>query len=359
MKTIVRILLTLTLSLVILGSFLIFSAKGLNVFMSHLWKVIAAFVGMIVASVFPYKYYKDSSKIMMFIAVGLLLATLLFAPDIKGASRWINLKVIRFQPSELAKLFLIIHLSVLIAAKGKKIEDYKNGLVYPLFWIFIISVLILIQPNVSTSMIVLFTSFTMLFVGGARIKHLASITGTAGFAGIAAMMTFHHSRQRVLTYINGLIQGTSANLQVVQSKIALGSGGIIGLGLGQSKQSNLFLPEPHNDFIFSVLGEEFGFMGTLLILFAYLVIFFLGLIIAKKTKDEFGQLLAFGISFMIVISAFLHAAVGIGIVPTTGITLPFISFGGTSIIVFCTSIGILINIGWQNKDKKLRIKKIK
>ncbi len=359
MKTVIRMLFTLTLGLVILGSFLIFSAKGLNVFMSHLWKVIAAFVGMIIASAVPYKYYKDYSKIFMIIATVLLIATLIFAPDIKGASRWINLKVIRFQPSELAKLFLIIHLAVMISVKGKKIEDYKNGLVFPLFWIFIISVLILVQPNVSTSMIVLFTSFTMLFVGGARIKHLASITGTAGFAGLAAMMSFHHSRERVLTFVDGLIKGTSANFQVVQSKIALGSGGIVGLGLGQSRQSNLFLPEPHNDFIFSVLGEEFGFLGTLLILVAYLLIFFLGLIIAKKTKDEFGQLLAFGISFMIVISAFLHAAVGIGIVPTTGITLPFISFGGTSIIVFCTSVGILINIGLQSKDKKLRFKKIK
>lgn len=358
MKILIRTLLTITLGLVILGSFLIFSAKGLNVFMSHLWKVIAAFIGLIFASVVPYRYYKDYSKVFMIIAVLLLLATLIFAPDIKGASRWINLKVIRFQPSELAKLLLIIHLAVLIAQKGKKIEDYKNGLVFPLVWIFVISVLILIQPNVSTSMIVLFTSFTMLFVGGARIKHLAGIVGTAGFAGGTVMMIFPHSRSRVFAYIDSVINGNVGH-QLKQSLVALGSGGVTGLGLGQSRQSNLFLPEPHNDFIFSVLGEEFGFIGTLLILFAYLSIFIIGLIIAKKTKDEFGQLLAFGISFMIVISAFLHAAVGIGIVPTTGITLPFISFGGTSIIVFCISIGILINIGLQNKDKKLRLGKAK
>lgn len=359
MKVLTRTLITITLSLVILGSFLIFSAKGMDLFISHLWKVLVALIGLIVFSSIPYTKYRDYSKYFIIFAVVLLIITLLFSPDVKGAARWINLKFIRFQPSELAKLLLMMHIAVLIEEKGKNITDYKNGLVYPLFWIFLITLLILIQPNVSTSLIVLFTSFVLLYIGGARLIHLGSIVGVASVFGGMAIMLFAHSRHRVITFVNSLVHGGSINMQVLQSKIALGSGGFLGLGIGMSRQSDLFLPEPHNDFIFSILGEELGFAGTLLILAAYLVIFLIGLIIAKKAKDKFGQLLAFGISFMVVTSAFLHAAVGMGVVPTTGITLPLVSFGGTSIIVFGISIGILINIGMQSKLKKVRVRKRK
>ncbi len=355
MKKLKRILISITLSLIILGSFLIFSAKGMDLFISHLWKVAAALIGLIFFSMFPYKQYQNWSKPLMILAIALLLSTVFFAPSVKGAARWIDLKFIRFQPSELAKLLLLIHLAVLIQKKGKDIENYKKGLVYPLFWIFITAFLILIQPNVSTSLIVLFTSFTLLFVGGAKFKHLSGIVATAVIIGGMAIMIFPHSRHRVITYADSFVNGTSINMQVLQSKIALGSGGFLGLGIGESRQSDLFLPEPHNDFIFSVLGEELGFIGAFLVLSAYLAIFLVGLIIAKRTKDEFGQLLAFGISFMIVTSAFLHAAVGIGILPTTGITLPFVSFGGTSIIVFCISTGILINIATQGQKKKVKV----
>ncbi len=149
------------------------------------------------------------------------------------------------------------------------------------------------------------------------------------------------------------------NIQVLQAKIGLGSGGIIGIGIGQSRQSDLFLPESYGDFIFSILGEQFGLLGTSLVLSLFFVLFVAGILIAKKSDDQYGQLLGFAISFNIILSAFINAGVVTGLMPTTGITLPFISFGGTSIILFSASIGILINIANQgNKRKSLRISKI-
>jgi len=223
-------------------------------------------------------------------------------------------------------------------------------------WVGAVCGLIFLQPNVSTTIIVALTSFVLLFVGGARILHLGSILTSLIVAGGLGAMIFPHSRGRILTFINGITEGGNVNIQVLQSKIALGSGGLFGLGIGHSRQSDLFLPEPHNDFVFSVVGEELGFLGAIIILFAYMLIFLAGMLIAKRAKDNFGQLLAFALSFTIVVSAFIHVAVGLGLLPTTGITLPFISFGGTSIIIFSISIGILINIA-KSSEKHYEMRK--
>jgi len=248
-----------------------------------------------------------------------------------------------------------MHLAVMIERKGDEIKDFNGSLKFMLLWIAAVCGLIFLQPNVSTTIIIALTSFILLFVGGARFLHLGTIlTGVAFLGGIGAML-FPHSRERILSFFNSLFEGGNVNLQVLQSKIALGSGGMFGLGIGHSRQSDLFLPEPHNDFVFSVVGEELGFIGALFILFSYMAIFFVGLLIAKRAKDNFGQLLAFGLSFTIVSSAFIHVGVGLGILPTTGITLPFISFGGTSIIIFSISIGILINIAMStNRHMEIR-----
>ncbi len=355
MKNLSRILIGIVIFLVLLGSIVIFSARGYSFFFSHIGKVAFSIAAFILFAVIPYKSYRNVSKYML---IGIIIALVytLFLPAVKGASRWLNLGFITFQPSEFAKIFLLIHLAVLIEQKGERIKDFNNGLVFLLLWIGGVSGLIFIQPNVSTTIIVIFSSFIMLFIGGARIPHMLAILGGIVITGIAGAMSFPHSRQRILTFVSSVIEGGSINLQVLQSKIALGSGGLFGLGMGQSKQSNLFLPEPHNDFVFSVVGEELGFFGALAILLAYTAIFLVGLLIAKKAKDDLGQLLAFGISFTIVLSAFIHVGVGVGLLPTTGITLPFISFGGTSIIIFSMSLGILINIG-RVADKHIQLRR--
>lgn len=369
MKIAVRILISIVLSLMLLGAVLVFTASSTYsdvrfdniyfLFKSHLSKMVFAIVIGILFSIIPYQYYNKYSKQALLVVIVMLILTVLLAPKFKGASRWINLGIIRFQPSELAKLVLFMHLAGMIERKGKLIQDFKNGFKYTLISIFAVAGLVVLQPNMSTAMIIVFTSFTLLYIGGSKFKHIAITLGGASLAGVGLMMFFSHSRQRILGFIESFNSNSEPNIQVMQAKIGLGSGGMLGVGMGASRQSDLFLPESYGDFIFSILGEQFGLIGTVTVLVAYFCIFLIGIYIAKKSDNQYGQLLAFAISFNIILSAFINAAVVTGLMPTTGITLPFISFGGTSIILFSMSIGILINIANQgNKKKTVRISSI-
>lgn len=362
MKLLTRTIIVCVIALMLLGGVLVFSASGTysqmkfnnfyHLFNSHFWKVLIAIAAMIGAASVPYDNYKHYSKFAILGVVLLLIITLLFADRVKGAARWIDLGFVQFQPSDLAKIILIIHLSFLLEKKSELVQDFKNGLVYLLFWVFIVAGLVLIQPNLSTSMIIILTSFTLLYVGGARLKHITLTLGGTASIALTMIMLFSHSRERILAFFNSLLKGDSINVQVYQAQVALGSGGLFGKGMGNSRQSDLFLPESYGDFIFSILGEEYGLIGTVVTLLLYLAVFLAGLVVAKKATDKFGQLLAFGLSFNIIISAFINAGVVSGLLPTTGITLPFISFGGTSIIVFAISIGIILNIANETIRKK-------
>jgi len=354
LKVLQRTLLVLVLAMMVLGALLVLSASGsysqmkldnfYALFRSHMWKVLVAIGLMIIAWNIPYDFYRKYSKQAMLVTIVLLVVTFLIAPKTKGASRWIELGFFRFQPSELAKLILIIHLAKLIEKKGELLQSFNEGYRYVVVWIFAVAGLVLIQPNVSTALIIVMLGFTLLFVAGAKMKHIISTVSIAGVGAGCVMMLFTHSRERILTFFSSVHSGGDINIQVKQATIALGSGGIWGLGIGQSRQSAGFLPESYGDFIFSILGEEFGFIGAVLVLLIFFAIFLIGIIIAKKANDRFSQLLAFGISFNIMISALINSGVVSGVLPTTGITFPFISFGGTSIMLLGGSIGILLNI---------------
>lgn len=369
MKIWIRSLIMIVMILMLLGAVLVFTASSTYselkfdnlyfLFKSHIVKILAALGAGVIFAIIPYETYKEYSKPMLFGVIALLILTVLLAPKFKGAARWLDLGIIRFQPSEIAKLVLFMHLAGMIERKGKLLKDFKHGFRYTLVWIFIVAGLVLVQPNLSTSTIIVFTSFTLLYIGGSRIRHILATMGATALAGFGAMMLFPHSRQRIISFIDG-INGTShINTQVLQAKIGLGSGGIFGVGVGASRQSDLFLPESYGDFIFSVLGEQFGLLGTVVVLVLFFALFTIGVVISKRAKDEYGQLLGFAISFNIIISAFINAGVVTGLLPTTGITLPFISFGGTSIIIFCASVGILVNIAVQtNRSLQNKVKVI-
>lgn len=317
-------------------------------FNSHLFKVFFGIGAIILFAFIPYEYYRRFSKPAMIVTTVLLVVTLLFAPDIKGAGRWLNLGVITIQPADIAKLVLIIHLSVLLESKRDVIDNFRNGFIYFFIWIIVFSGLILLQPNISSGIMLMIISLTIIYAGGARFKHIFfSMLLSLAVIGVAAMI-FPHSRSRIFTYINSFSNGSDLNFQVKQALYSLGSGGIFGVGIGNSMQSNLFLPEAYGDFIFAILGEEFGLIGSILILISYLVLLVCGILVAKKTKDIFGQLLAFGITISIVFYAFVNVGVTTGALPTTGLPLPFISYGGTSLIFLCISVGILINIAFTN-----------
>jgi cell division protein FtsW len=241
-------------------------------------------------------------------------------------------------------LTLIIHLAVLLEDKTNLIDSYRHGFLYLFIWVMLFAGLIMIQPNISSGIMLITISLIMIYAGGGRLKHiLVSMLASMVVVGSAAMI-FSHSRSRIISFIESLFNGGDINFQVKQALYSLGSGGIFGVGIGNSMQNNLFLPEAYGDFIFAILGEETGFVGSLLVLLSYLIFFVAGILIAKKATDKFGQLLAFGITITITLYAFVNVAVTTGILPTTGLPLPFISYGGTFLIFICISIGILINI---------------
>ena len=343
--------------LMLLGLIIVMSASStysefrfdslFHLFNSHVTRVIFGIFCLVFFSAVPYNTYKKLSKPAIISISGLLLLTLFIAPEIKGAGRWIHLGIFSFQPADIAKLILIIHLAYLLENKQDVIRNYKKGFGFLLIWIFLISGLILIQPNVSNGILLVFISFSMLYVGGVRLNHLFYTSVVSIIGAIVIPMIIPHSRVRILSYLNAAKHGGYANIQVHQALLGLGSGGVFGVGLGHSLQSNLFLPEAYGDFIFAILGEELGFIGSVLVLACYLILFVAGILVAKKTKDKFGQLLAFGITFSIVVYAFVNIAVSTGLVPTTGLPLPFISYGGTSLIFLCVSVGILVNIAYS------------
>jgi cell division protein FtsW len=317
-------------------------------FNSHLFKVVLGIGAIIIFALIPYEYYKRLSKPSIIITTVLLVFTLIFAHDIKGAGRWMNFGFFSIQPADIAKLILIIHLAVLLEAKANVIDNYRDGFIYFFIWIIVISGLIMLQPNISSGIMVIFISLVLIYAGGAKFRHILVSMAISGFVIGAAAMIFPHSRARIFSYVNSFTSGGDLNFQVKQALYSLGSGGIFGVGIGNSMQSNLFLPEAYGDFIFAILGEEFGLIGAITVLIAYLVLLVCGILVAKKTKDQFGQLLAFGITISIVFYAFVNVAVTTGVLPTTGLPLPFISYGGTSLIFLCISVGILINIAFTN-----------
>lgn len=347
-----------TFALMLLGLTMVLSASSaysvfkfdsvFYLFNSHLFKVFLGVVAIIVFAFIPYEFYRRLSKPLILLTLLLLVITLLFAPDIKGAGRWLNLGIISIQPADIAKLVLIIHLAVLLETKTNIIDNFRHGFLYLFIWIVLISGLIMLQPNISSGIMLILISLTMIYAGGAKLRHILVSVLISGVVIGAAAMIFSHSRSRIFSYVNSISSGGDMNFQVKQALYSLGSGGIFGVGIGNSMQSNLFLPEAYGDFIFAILGEEFGLVGSIAVMLAYLVLLICGILVAKKTRDQFGQMLAFGITISIVFYAFVNIAVTTGVLPTTGLPLPFISYGGTSLIFLCISIGILINIAFTN-----------
>ncbi|HEY7751876.1 MAG TPA: putative peptidoglycan glycosyltransferase FtsW [Ignavibacteriaceae bacterium] len=321
-------------------------------FESHLPKVLLSIVFMIGFCFIPYDIYRTLSKPAIVFTAILLLMTLFIAPDVKGASRWLNLGFTTIQPADIAKLVLIIHLAYLLTDKNNILESYRHGFLYLFIWVLIISGLIMLQPNISNGTVLIVISLIIMYVGGAKLKHiLLSVLPFITLGGLVVL--FHsHARARISSFIGNVIHGNDPNLQVKQALYSLGSGGVTGVGIGNSMQNNLFLPEAYGDFIFAILGEEMGFIGTTLVIAGFIIFFFAGVLVAKKAKDQFAQLLAFGITLSITYYAFVNIAVTTGLLPTTGLPLPFISYGGTSLFFLGISVGILINIALSNTIKK-------
>mgnify|MGYP000882296305 CR=1 FL=1 len=350
--------------LVIFGSLLVLSASSTfasvkfenaeYLFSGHIWKALFGLLLMGVLAFVDYSYYKKYSKYLLIFGVMLLISVFLFAPSIKGSMRVLSIFGVSFQPVELVKLFLFIHLAALLEKTGDDITDLKLGVINPMIWIGLVALLVFLQPNVSNGVLILTTGIAILFVAGIQRKHFLAFAGAGGTLALLYALVKPHSFKRISTHISAIFGNGDFHPQVMQSLYGIGSGKYIGVGLGNSAQRNLFLPEAYGDFIFAIAGEEAGLFGTIGVLALYSIILVFGILIAKNAKDKFGQLLAFAISFSIALYAFVNAAVAIGVFPVTGLPLPLISHGGTAIIIVCASLGILLNIGLSTKPKEAK-----
>ncbi len=319
--------------------------KPESLLMSHFFKVIVAIFIMILVSRFDYHHWSKISIWMMLLSLITLVVVLVAGKEVGGAERWINLGFMTFQPSELAKFSLIIHFATLINRKGESIKDLKYGYLPFMLWIALFSALIALQPNFSMIIIIFLIGMFMLYIGNANIKHILTTLGLTALVGGVYAVSAPYRLNRLLFYL-GMLEGKEFDklaYQVDNSLVAIGSGGLFGMGPGGSHQ-NLLLSEPYTDFILSIIGEEYGFIGLVVIVALFIFILWRGFYLAKRVEDKFGFLLVSGIIFSIFISFLINAFVNTALIPTTGVPLPFLSYGGTSIFFGATLIGILLNI---------------
>ena len=314
---------------------------------SHALKVLVGIVALFAGSMVDYHKYRKLTKIALIAAVMLLLVTLVTGGEIKGAARWLRFGSFSFQPSEFAKFALLFHLCTLIAAKGEAIREFKRGFLPMTFWIGIVSALVLLQPNFSAGSMILLISLVMLFVSRARFLHMGAVALALVPLLALYLVSAPYRVERIKSFIAGSENESRAHYQLWQGIIGFGNGGVLGVGPGESKQRDLFLPESYGDFVFSIVGEEYGLIGTLSFMALFLIVLLRGFKVARYARDDLGRLLAIGITSVITLYALVNAGVTLGLLPTTGLPMPFVSYGGSSLLFSAFAVGVLLNISAQ------------
>jgi cell division protein FtsW len=311
-----------------------------------LWLVVSLAVFFFCARVIPLRAWRTFAAPLA--GVTALLLLLVFVPGVgvtvKGSSRWIAVGPMSFQPSELAKLSVVVLLSWWGARAQRWSESFLRGFLIPMVALASFAALILIEPDYGTTMLVGVVGLTILFLGGTRLSYLFTAAVVGGVGLITMIMRNEVRMRRIVAFLDPEKYQQDAGFQLLQSKYALVTGGATGTGLGDSLQKRYYLPEAHTDFIFAIIGEELGAVATLSVLALYLVIFVCGLRMALKTHDPFAQRLAFGITLMITFQALINIGVVTGSLPTKGLPLPFLSFGGSSLVMSFAMVGLLLNI---------------
>ncbi|MCX5710165.1 MAG: putative lipid II flippase FtsW [Candidatus Omnitrophica bacterium] len=306
---------------------------------------IGAVLTFIVMSV-DYRKFRKYAKPLLIISAILLILVLVpgLGREVSGARRWFRFKVLSFQPSELANLAVIIYVADFIARKGNVIRQFLRGFLPPACVLGGFCLLILVQPDLGTTLALATVVFLMLYIAGTRGAYLLSILLASVPALYVLIFRVAYRRARILAFLNPWLDPKGTGFQIIQSQIALGSGGIFGVGLGHSKQKLFYLPAAHTDFIFSIIGEELGLIGTIGVIILFILFIQQGLKIVKNAPDKFGYFLALGLVLMISLRAVINIGVSCGFFPTKGLPLPFISYGGSSFIFDMVAVGILINI---------------
>ncbi len=315
---------------------------------------VAGLFMMWVISNIDYRFYQKYYKFAYIIAFLLLLAVPLVGTEVNGAKRWINItESFSFQPSEIVKLLIIIFYAGILVKNRDELNKYGKGFAKHIILVVPIIALLLIEPHFSASMIIIGIIAIMMIVAGCKFWHFLASGLVVGVPGIIALIFLEPYRlQRVTTFLNPWSDPTGDGWQVIQSLYAIGSGGLFGAGLGESKQKYLYIPEPHNDFIFSILAEELGFIGCAVVIILFAIFIWRGILIAMKSPDMFGSLIAIGITAQVAIQVIINIAVVTSSMPATGMPLPFFSYGGTSLFILLCEMGVLLNISKAGVKKE-------
>ncbi len=357
-----RVLITATLLLVGIGIVMIYSSSAIraqerfgdpSLFLKRqlLWALLGT-TAMAWAMRVDYHTWQGYSPVLYLIALLGLLAVLIpgIGVQIKGARRWIHLFGLSVQPSELAKLSLILYLAAYFSRKPERAEEFTRGILQPLLLAGLFAGLVMLEPNIGTALILMLITFTLFFLTGTRLTHLGLTLLTALPLLLLVTLLHPHARTRILAAVDPSRAASSPVLyQVTQSLYALGPGGVWGRGLGESIQKLFYLPEPHTDFIFAIIGEEVGFVGASAIILLFGLLLWRGTRAAVRAPDLFGSYLGMGLTAALIMQALINLGVVVGLLPTTGVPLPLVSFGGSSLVVTLFSMGILLNISRQGR----------
>lgn len=352
------------LALVGIGIIMVFSASYYDALYKHkdvfyflkkelTWAPIGI-CAMIAMMLIDYHVWRKITIPAYIVTVVALVAVLLVGENINGATRWLKIAGVSFQPSELAKYVIVFFLAMMIDKYGK----VKSGLKVPLFYLSfaaIFSGLVYKENNLSIAAIIMIVSFIVVFASGMKIRYTLGIMGIGGILGAMGTLLVKYRRKRFFSFLDPWADASGDGYQLIHSLYAIGSGGLFGVGLGNSKQKALYMPEPHNDFIFAIIGEELGLVGCLVVIAIFVVLISAGIMVASKAMDRYGKLLATGIISVIAVQAIVNIAVVSGSMPVTGVPLPFISYGGTSLVFNLAAMGVLLNISRQCKDPKQEI----
>ncbi len=350
------------LILLVLGVVMVYSASSFKAqeahqdsdyfLKNHFYKVLFGFLLMIVAAKVDYHFWLKISPLLIVLSFCALLY-LLIAPGvetIRGSKRWIIWGAVQFQPSDFARIALILFMSSTLGRMIFKNHSTDKSIMWNLAIIILMAISILFQPDMGTAALILFIAGMLIFLAGSKLRYLI-------FPGIIAIPVFitilmqdSNSKQRIMQYIASL-KGEQLSWQTQQSLIALGNGGFFGIGLGSGRQKYHFLPDPFTDFIYAIIGEELGVLGTVVILVLFLILLWRGFKLSMQTPDAAGRLLGTGIILNIAVYALTNAGVVVNLLPITGIPMPFISYGGTALIMNLFGIGTLLNISYQNRQK--------
>ncbi|MBB3867984.1 stage V sporulation protein E [Geobacillus sp. NFOSA3] len=355
------LLIILTFSLLAIGLIMVYSASAIwaeykfhdSFFFAkrQLLFASAGVIAMFFIMNIDYWTWRDWSKVL--IIVCFLLLVLVLIPGVgmvrNGSRSWIGVGAFSIQPSEFMKLAMIAFLAKYLSENQKNITSFKRGLLPALALVFFAFGMIMLQPDLGTGTVMVGTCIAMIFVAGARISHFIGL-GILGLAGFAALVLSAPYRiKRITSFLNPWEDPLGSGFQIIQSLYAIGPGGLFGLGLGQSRQKFFYLPEPQTDFIFAILAEELGFIGGSLVLLLFSLLLWRGVRIALGAPDLYGSFLAIGIISMVAIQVMINIGVVTGLMPVTGITLPFLSYGGSSLTLMLMAIGVLLNISKHAK----------